>query len=95
MLGVTGPNEYENNVNNNWYTNYIACWCLQYAMDALEYVKSANLDKYNAVVKKIDFGGEVSVDRKHLDDSPEPIEADSGTASILLPHLAQPSLRES
>jgi maltose phosphorylase len=21
MLGVTGPNEYENNVNNNWYTN--------------------------------------------------------------------------
>ena len=22
MLGVTGPNEYENNVNNNWYTNY-------------------------------------------------------------------------
>ena len=24
MLGVTGPNEYENNVNNNWYTNYLA-----------------------------------------------------------------------
>ena len=30
MLGVTGPNEYENNINNNWYTNYIAQWCLQY-----------------------------------------------------------------
>ncbi len=28
--GVTGPNEYENNVNNNWYTNYIAKWCLEY-----------------------------------------------------------------
>lgn len=28
--GVTGPNEYENNVNNNWYTNYIAKWCLSY-----------------------------------------------------------------
>ena len=24
ILGVTGPNEYENNVNNNWYTNYIS-----------------------------------------------------------------------
>ena len=24
ILGVTGPNEYENNVNNNWYTNTIA-----------------------------------------------------------------------
>ncbi|MGB1075910.1 MAG: family 65 glycosyl hydrolase domain-containing protein [Flavobacteriales bacterium] len=33
MLGVTGPNEYENNVNNNWYTNYIAAWCLRYAAD--------------------------------------------------------------
>ncbi|MFM7567062.1 MAG: glycosyl hydrolase family 65 protein, partial [Flavobacteriales bacterium] len=32
MLGVTGPNEYENNVNNNWYTNYIAKWCLSYAL---------------------------------------------------------------
>lgn len=31
MLGVTGPNEYENNVNNNWYTNYLAKWCLDYA----------------------------------------------------------------
>jgi len=33
LLGVTGPNEYENNVNNNWYTNYIARWCIQYALD--------------------------------------------------------------
>jgi len=32
MLGVTGPNEYENNINNNWYTNYIAKWCLTYAL---------------------------------------------------------------
>ena len=29
ILGVTGPNEYENNVNNNWYTNYSAQWCLR------------------------------------------------------------------
>lgn len=28
--GVTGPNEYENNVNNNWYTNKLAQWVLQY-----------------------------------------------------------------
>ena len=30
MHGVTGPNEYENNVNNNWYTNYLAAWCLRF-----------------------------------------------------------------
>lgn len=33
--GVTGPNEYENNVNNNWYTNYIARWVLSYALENL------------------------------------------------------------
>lgn len=33
--GVTGPNEYENNVNNNWYTNRIAAWCLDIFLEAL------------------------------------------------------------
>ncbi|MCI1985143.1 MAG: glycoside hydrolase family 65 protein [Lactobacillus sp.] len=33
--GVTGPNEYENNVNNNWYTNKMAQWCLRYTLDIL------------------------------------------------------------
>src|SRR5690606_37514407 len=36
--GVTGPNEYENNVNNNWYTNYIASWTLEYTLESLEKV---------------------------------------------------------
>lgn len=36
ILGVTGPNEYENNVNNNWYTNYIAAWCLNYALKCVQ-----------------------------------------------------------
>ncbi len=31
--GVTGPNEYENNVNNNWYTNRMAAWCLSYTVE--------------------------------------------------------------
>ena len=31
--GVTGPNEYENNINNNWYTNTIACWVLRYTRE--------------------------------------------------------------
>jgi len=46
MLGVTGPNEYENNVNNNWYTNYIAVWCLKYAMESISYVKQHASDRY-------------------------------------------------
>lgn len=31
--GVTGPNEYENNINNNWYTNTIAAWVLNYTLE--------------------------------------------------------------
>ena len=40
MLGVTGPNEYENNVNNNWYTNYIARWCMNYTREIGEWISS-------------------------------------------------------
>ena len=39
ILGVTGPNEYENNVHNNWYTNRMAVWCLEYALETIEYLK--------------------------------------------------------
>lgn len=34
--GVTGPNEYENNVNNNWYTNYLAAWVLSLTADTAD-----------------------------------------------------------
>lgn len=52
MLGVTGPNEYENNVNNNWYTNYIAKWCLEYALEQLEYVQQNYPNDYKRVIEK-------------------------------------------
>jgi len=55
MLGVTGPNEYENNVDNNWYTNTIACWCMDYTRECINYVKKASHEKYAALIKKIDF----------------------------------------
>ncbi|MBC1489673.1 glycoside hydrolase family 65 protein [Listeria sp. FSL L7-1485] len=34
--GVTGPNEYDNNVSNNWYTNYIAAWTIRYTLQNLD-----------------------------------------------------------
>lgn len=55
MLGVTGPNEYENNINNNWYTNLIATWCMEYADEVAAYVKQTEPEKYNALVQKISF----------------------------------------
>ncbi|MFL2134649.1 glycoside hydrolase family 65 protein [Desemzia sp. FAM 24101] len=41
--GVTGPNEYENNVNNNWYTNKMATWVLRYTLESLSKVTEAKL----------------------------------------------------
>lgn len=38
--GVTGPNEYENNINNNWYTNYIARWVLSYTIENYQLYKN-------------------------------------------------------
>ncbi|MDO4911659.1 MAG: beta-phosphoglucomutase [Corynebacterium sp.] len=33
--GVTGPDEYQNNVNNNWNTNILAKWSLEYTLEIL------------------------------------------------------------
>ncbi|HTF16443.1 MAG TPA: glycoside hydrolase family 65 protein [Chryseolinea sp.] len=52
ILGVTGPNEYENNVNNNWYTNYLGAWTLRYTQYALDHVKKTNAPRYQEIVAK-------------------------------------------
>ncbi|MEO0573454.1 MAG: glycoside hydrolase family 65 protein [Bacteroidota bacterium] len=50
ILGVTGPNEYENNINNNWYTNYLAKWCISYAIEQIEKVKEGYPTDYDRIV---------------------------------------------
>ena len=55
ILGVTGPNEYENNVNNNWYTNYIAKWCLDYTAAQIEKVKSEFASDYARIMSKVNL----------------------------------------
>ncbi len=55
MLGVTGPNEYENNVNNNWYTNYIARWTLRYTLESLNKVKSSNVSDYSRIIGNLNL----------------------------------------
>ncbi|MCL9806501.1 glycoside hydrolase family 65 protein [Flavobacterium amniphilum] len=53
ILGVTGPNEYENNVNNNWYTNYIAKWCIQYALEQIHHVEKEYPADYSRIIDKV------------------------------------------
>ena len=50
ILGVTGPNDYENNVNNNWYTNYIAQWSIRYAEEQITKVKEGYPEDYSRVM---------------------------------------------
>lgn len=63
ILGVTGPNEYENNVNNNWYTNYIAAWTLSWTLDCIELIR----DKYNLdwklILEKTNFNPDPETSR--------------------------------
>jgi maltose phosphorylase len=74
MLGVTGPNEYENNVDNNWYTNYIAQWSLQYAADSIDAMRQHNariiektqlrqgeLEKWREIAHKMYLGQDKSL----------------------------------
>lgn len=55
MLGVTGPNEYENNVNNNWYTNKMASWTLNYTIEAIELVMESAPGAYDEIKKRTGF----------------------------------------
>ncbi|MBZ2199855.1 MAG: glycoside hydrolase family 65 protein [Lentilactobacillus hilgardii] len=43
--GVTGPDEYENNVDNNWYTNILAQWTLKYTLEILKKVSPEQAEK--------------------------------------------------
>ncbi|MCD6544411.1 MAG: glycoside hydrolase family 65 protein [Flavobacteriaceae bacterium] len=52
ILGVTGPNEYENNVNNNFYTNYLAKWCMEYTLKNLDILQEEYHDDFKRIVTK-------------------------------------------
>ncbi|MGB5943772.1 MAG: glycoside hydrolase family 65 protein [Leeuwenhoekiella sp.] len=55
ILGVTGPNEYENNINNNFYTNYIAKWCLEYAVEQVEKVSADYKNDFARIRESANF----------------------------------------
>ncbi len=52
ILGVTGPNEYENNINNNFYTNYIAKWCIEYALENIKKIEAEFNSDYVRILNK-------------------------------------------
>jgi len=55
MLGVTGPNEYENNISNNYHTNRIAQWTLSFTLEVIDYLKEKHAAQYNQLKEKWGF----------------------------------------
>ena len=62
MLGVTGPNEYENNVNNNWYTNYAAKWCMEYTCKRLTQISQEKPKVYKTIIERLDLSKTEEID---------------------------------
>ncbi|MFZ4672341.1 MAG: glycoside hydrolase family 65 protein [Flavobacterium sp.] len=53
ILGVTGPNEYENNVNNNFYTNYLAKWSINYAIEQIDKIEKEYTSDFTRIMNKV------------------------------------------
>ena len=58
ILGVTGPDEYENNVDNNWYTNYSCVQNLKFTIENLRMVEQNYHDDYKQIVEKTKFNAQ-------------------------------------
>ncbi|ERI94328.1 kojibiose phosphorylase family protein [Clostridiales bacterium oral taxon 876 str. F0540] len=69
MHGVTGPNEYENNVNNNWYTNRIAAWTLQYTLEVIDYLKANEPERYKELETKLQINAEETAKWRDIIDN--------------------------
>ena len=69
ILGVTGPNEYENNVNNNFYTNYIAKWCIDYAHEQIQKVAIEYPSDHKRIIEKVKLSDAELKDWKEVADN--------------------------
>ena len=69
ILGVTGPNEYENNVNNNFYTNYIAKWCINYAHEQIKKVSIEYPQDHKRIIEKVKLSDAELKDWKKVVDN--------------------------
>jgi len=80
MLGVTGPNEYENNVNNNFHTNKMAVWTLNYTLKVIDYLKRDHPYLFEEMIQKWKFNElqETAVWREIIEKMYFPFDEKSG-----------------
>jgi len=55
ILAATGPNQYESTVSNNWLTNYLCKWTLNYAVEVLQWLRDNEAVRYAGLIGKTDL----------------------------------------
>lgn len=78
ILGVTGPDEYENNVDNNWYTNYSSIQCLRTTLKYIEIIAREYPEEYDRIRRTTNFNYKEEsecwkdiINRMYLPEDPE------------------------
>lgn len=69
ILGVTGPNEYENNINNNFYTNYLAKWCINYTVELIDKIENEFHSDFNRIFDKTNLSKSEISEWKNVADN--------------------------
>ena len=94
ILDIIGPDEYNEHIDNNAYTNYMAFYCVKETLKLYDRMEKSSPDAFESVRSKLDVNGEVAaftdfVERIYL---PQPNEND------ILPQddsfLAKPELQD-
>lgn len=65
---VTGPDEWHEPVNNNFYTNYLVKWCLAYVASLTAEMKASRDAEYRALCEKLNFTQEEALSWQQISD---------------------------
>ncbi|MCD6449261.1 MAG: glycoside hydrolase family 65 protein [Thermotogaceae bacterium] len=63
---VIGPDEFHEHVNNNFYTNFLARWNIEKALEYLEFLKKNSQKKYQKIVEESKITGQELNHWKHV-----------------------------
>ncbi|GAB4570360.1 MAG: glycoside hydrolase family 65 protein [Anaerolineae bacterium] len=68
LTGVIGPDEYHENVDNSVFTNWMARWHLQCALEVLAWLKAKHPQQAEALVRRLDLTPERLSHWQHVID---------------------------
>ncbi len=73
---VIGPDEYKEHINNDAYTNYMAHWCMENAIEQYHSLKEEDQETFARLNQKLQLDAEIEIIQKKLDKIylPEPNE---------------------